>query len=91
MQILFGKILAGEIYRPASISIRTFQIMGQLDSGTANLFRKLCSFAISLRPANVVLDVRVASLGGDAAQNSLQNYGLGFDSLNILQEYGLVN
>ena len=90
MQILFGKILAGEICRPASFSIRTVQIMGQLDSGTANLFRKLCSLAISLRPANVVLDVRVASLGGNAGQNSLQEYGLGFDSLNILQEYGLI-
>ena len=90
MQILFGKILAGEICRPASFSIRTVQIMGQLDSRTANLFRKLCSLAISLRLENVVLDVRVASLGGNAAQNSLQEYGLQFESLNILQEYGLI-
>lgn len=90
MQILFGKILAGEICRPASFSIRTVQIMGQLDSRTANLFRKLCSLAISLRLENVVHDVRVASLGGNAAQNSLQDYGLQFGSLNILQEYGLI-
>jgi hypothetical protein len=90
MQILFGKILAGEICRPASFSIRTVQIMGQLDSRTANLFRKLCSLAISLRLENVVLDVRVASLGGKATQNCLHEYGLQFASLNILQEYGLI-
>jgi len=90
MQILFGKILAGEICRPASFSIRTVQIMGQLDSRTANLFRKLCSLAISLKLENVVLNVRVASLGGNAAQNSLLEYGLQFESLNILQEYGLI-
>lgn len=90
MQILFGKILAGEIRRPASFSIRTVQIMGQLDSLTANLFRKLCSLAISLKHENLVLDVRVASLWGNAAQNSLLEYGLQFESLNILQEHGLV-
>jgi hypothetical protein len=90
MQILFGKILAGEICRPASFSIRTVQIMGQLDSRTANLFRKLCSLAISLKLENIVLDVRVASLGGNAAQNSLIDYGLQFRSLNILQEHGLI-
>ena len=90
MQILFGKILAGEICHPDSFSIRTVQIMGQLDSRTANLFRKLFSLAISLKLENVVLDVRVASLGGNAAQNSLLEYGLQFESLNILQEHGLI-
>jgi hypothetical protein len=90
MQILFGKILAGEICRPASFSIRTVQIMGQLDSRTANLFRKLCGLAISLKLENLVLDVRVASLGGNAAQNSLIEYGLQFETLNILQEHGLI-
>jgi hypothetical protein len=90
MQMLFGKILAGEICRPASFSIRTVQIMGQLDTRTAGLFQKLCSLAISLRALNTALDVRVANLGGNAGQNSLQEYGLGFGSLNILQEYGLI-
>ena len=90
MQILFGKILAGEICRPTSFSIRTVQIMGQLDTRTASLFRKLCSLAISLRLENVMLDARVASLGGNAAQNSLIEYDLHFESLNILQEYGLI-
>ena len=30
------------------------------------------------------------SLGKNAAQKSLQEYGLGFGSLNILEEYGLI-
>ena len=30
------------------------------------------------------------SLGGNAASNSLYSYGLNFDALNILNEYGLI-
>jgi len=33
---------------------------------------------------------RLPPLGGNAASNSLQNYGLSFDQLNLLQEYGLI-
>ena len=37
-----------------------------------------------------VFDARVPSLGGDAAQNSLESYGLSFDVLNRLNEHALV-
>ena len=90
MQLLFGRILAGEISQPSSFSIKTVKLIGQLDSRTANLFRLLCSLSISLRDANNIIDARVLSIGGNAASNSLQNYGLNFDKLNVLQEYGLI-
>lgn len=90
MQILFGKILAGEIKQPDSFSIRTVRIMGQLDSRTASLFRLLCSLCITLGYQDIILDFRVPSLGGNAAQNALQNYGLSFANLNVLEEYGLI-
>jgi hypothetical protein len=90
MQILFGKILAGEIKQPESFSTRTVRIMGQLDNKTANLFRLLCSLCMTLGNQDVILDARVPSLGGNAAQNALQNYGLSFANLNILEEYGLI-
>jgi Protein of unknown function (DUF2806) len=94
MQRLFGKILAGEIKRPKSFSIKTIKLMAHLDNRAATLFHSLCSLSISMHlPTSVdvgILDVRVASLDGNAAANSLQPFGLGFDALNILQEYGLI-
>src|ERR1019366_1825905 len=89
MQHLFGKILAGEIRRPASYSIKTIKIMVQLDNRAAALFRLLCSLSISYRFGNIIQDARVVSMG-NASQNSLAPYGLSFDSLNILHEYGLI-
>jgi hypothetical protein len=92
MQRLFGRILAGEIIRPSSFSIRAVRILGQLDSGTAALFRRFCSACIAIRipGSNHVLDARIPSLGGNAASNSLQEFGLSFTNLNVLQENGLV-
>lgn len=91
MQRLFGKILAGEIRRPSSFSIKTIKLMAQLDNHAASLFNLFCSLAISLRtsgPAEI-LDARVVSLGS-AGSNSLKAYGLSFYALNILNEYGLI-
>jgi hypothetical protein len=90
MQELFGRILAGEIAKPGTFSIRAVKILGQLDAPAAKLFQKLCSVTIAMRIQDRFLDARVPSLNGNAASNSLAKYGLSFDNLNTLQEYGLV-
>lgn len=90
MKIIFGKILSGEITKPGSFSIRTIRLISQLDNQAAKLFQILCSNAISLNLGNRIFDARVVSLTGNAASNSLSKYGLSFDNLNILQEYGLI-
>ncbi|MCY3683160.1 MAG: DUF2806 domain-containing protein [Gemmatimonadetes bacterium] len=92
MQLLFGKILAGEIRRPSSFSIKAVKIMGEIDKATANLFKRLCSMCIvmGIPGTNQIFDARVVSLSGNAGNNALQKYGLGFDELNILHEYGLI-
>lgn len=90
MQLLFGRILAGEIQRPSSFSIKTVKLLGELDIVAATLFRHLCSLCVSLKVGSTYFDARVPSLGGNAASNALQNYGLGFGQLNILHEYGLI-
>jgi len=90
MQLLFGRILAGEIQRPSSFSIRTIKLLGQLDSNAASLFSCLCSLCLSLEARDIVFDLRVPSLGGNAGSNALSNYGLNFGQLNILHEYGLI-
>ena len=91
MQSLWAKILAGEIERPGSTSIRTLGILKNLDQSTAHLFRKFCSACIFLSPdGGTIIDARVPSLGGNAGHNSLQSYGLSFDALNRLNEHGLI-
>ena len=87
MQVLFGKILAGEIRKPGSYSTRAIRILGSLDQSIANHFAKLCSMCISTQFEQ---NVRVSSLGGDASSNALQEYGLNFSTLNLLNEHGLV-
>ena len=94
MQLLFGRILAGEIRKPGTYSTRTVKILGQLDQNAATLFKKLCSVCVALvfgdRAEGYVHDARVSSLGGNAGSNALSKYGLDFGQLNILHEYGLI-
>ena len=86
MQTLFGKILAGEIRKPGSYSTRTVRILGSLDQSVANHFKTLSSMCISTQ----FQDVRAPSLGGNASDNALREYGLDFAALNLLNEYGLI-
>lgn len=86
MQALFGRILAGEIRRPGTFSTRTIRILGSLDQNTAELFVRLCSMCVTSQSR----DTRVPSLGGNAGDNALQSYGMGFSILNLLNEHGLV-
>jgi hypothetical protein len=91
MKVVFGKILSGEITKPGTFSIRTVRLISQLDNQAAKLFQKLCSQSISLNfGPSIIFDARVVSFSGNAASNSLTKYGLSFDNLNVLQEYGLI-
>lgn len=92
IQHRFGRVLAGEIEKPGSYSIKAVKLLGELDQKTANLFKKLCSACVVFGIPNSkhVLDARVSSLGGNAGSNALSKYGLGFDRLNLLNEYDLI-
>ena len=91
LQELWARVLVGEVTRPGSTSVRTLSILRNLDQSTAQIFKRFCSMAMSITflPGRV-LDHRVASLSGTASQNSLRGYGLSYDELNVLNEYGLV-
>ena len=89
MQLLFGRILAGEIRKPGSFSIRAVKILSEMDQNTATLFKKLCSECVVFEiPGDE--HIRVPSLGGNPEFNELSPYGLSLDELNVLHEYGLI-
>jgi hypothetical protein len=91
MRLIFGKLLSGEIKSPGTFSIRTIRLISQLDNKAASLFQLLCSQSISMYLGeSIIFDARVVSLDGNAGSNSISKYGLSFDNLNILQEYGLI-
>ena len=90
MQDYFGRLLAGEIKKPGTFSIRALRILGSLDQKTSQLFRKFCSAAVGFPGTIDAIDIRVCSLKGTAGENSLSKYGLSFSELNILNEYGLI-
>ena len=91
MQQLWGRVLAGEVERPGSTSIKTLGLLKNLDKTVATLFRKLCSTCVSIRPdGDSFIDARVPSLGGNAGNNALRDYGLDFRNLNVLNEHGLI-
>ena len=91
MQTLWAKVLAGQVERPGSTSIRTLGVLRDLDRSAAVTFRKLCSASVSLKSdGEHFLDARVPSLGGRPGDNALEDYGLSFDSLNVLNEHGLI-
>ena len=91
MQQLYARILAGEVERPGSTSIKTLSILKDLDRSIAVLFGTLCSASVFLSlEGEDILDARVISLGGDANRNALRHLGLSFDNLNVLNEHGLI-
>ena len=90
MQMLWSRLLSGQVERPGSTSLRTLGILRDLDQGTAELFARLCSACTYLVLNGSVYDARVVSLGGNAASNSLADFGLAFGQLNRLHEHGLL-
>ena len=88
----WARILAGETERPGSISVRTLNILNDLDQSTAWLFRRVCSIAVHLYyPDGTSMDSRVPFVDAEADPNSLKAYSLPYNKLAILNEYGLLD
>ena len=91
MHVLWGRILAGEVERPGSTSLRTLGVLRDLDQATAKLFVRHCSCCLfAIAASGEMVDARVSSLGRDVRLNHLAEFDLGFTNLNRLHEHGLV-
>lgn len=94
----FIRILAGEIQRPGTFSVRALRVLGMLDQGTASLFRKAVSVSVRLeipfmdgRLSGYIQDVRIPALGGSLDQNCLAGYGFDYRALSALTEAELLH
>lgn len=92
MQRRFAQVLAGEIEKPGSHSIKAVKALGDMDQETAELFQRLCSMSVVFENLvdKSIHDLRVPSLGGTPGQNHLLKYGLSFAQILMLIEYDLV-
>ena len=91
MQLLWAKVLAGEVEHQGSTSVQTLGILKNLDRKTAEIFARLCSACVYLIPnERHMFDARVLSLGSSAGSNVLAPYGFDYATLNLLNEHGLI-
>lgn len=92
MQLMFGRILAGQIGKPGTYSIKAVKMLGALDQKAATLFKLLCSLSVVLGhlPSKYVRDGRVCFLDEQKGFKTLCHIGLTNTELHILEEYGLI-
>ncbi len=88
MQVLFGKILAGEIKNPGTFSIKSIQTLSHMSQSVAQLFMDVCNISICIPAGN--LKTFVLGLGRDPSSNGLKEFNLYYSNLLKLQEFGLI-
>ncbi len=94
VQRRFARVLAGEIEKPGSYSIKAVKTLGELDQEAATLFKKLCSTCIAFENLTdgCVLDARVLPLGKEdhKQKGEVGRYSLSSYQEDVLIEYGLI-
>ena len=91
MQELWAKVLAREVESPGSTSVKTLNILRDLNRDIAQSFQHLCSISsVLFERTGSIVDCRAISLGNDAGNNALKDFGLSFAALNRLNEHGLI-
>ena len=99
LQRIWSNVLAGEVQKPGSTSVKTLGILKNLDKQTVTFFQAACSICVSVSwDGDNLTDVRIPSLGVPGPRglpplpdvNSLQVYGLDYNVLNLLNEHGLI-
>lgn len=84
MQVLWGKILAGEIKKPGSFSLRTLELLKNISQREAELFVKIGKIAFATSPNVVFIPNQ------DNGQYLMDKFGLTFVDLLSLREIGLL-
>ncbi len=83
MQILWGKVLAGEVKRPGSYSLRTLDVLKNINNQEAELFVRLAKLAVVERTI-------VYAINPDDGKYLAENHAVGFHERLVLHEIGLI-
>lgn len=86
-QLIYGKILAGEIKQPGTFSARTIDFLATLTQYEGQQFRELCTFCLlrdNTTPQVVLFDTKAQEKGHNITT-------LNFSALTHLQNIGLIN
>ena len=94
-QILWAKVLAGEVKHPGSVSLHTLRILRGLDKHTAECFKIFCSLclcSVVIQDHRVVMteSIRVLTIGRNPGNNEFVDFNLFYSTILHLREYGLI-
>lgn len=81
MKLIWGKILAGEVKKPGSFSLRTLETIKNLSKSDAELFEKIMPFIV----------VKNALMFTPSNGELLKQYGITYSNLMKLNECGLID
>ena len=81
MQFIWSKILAGEIVKPGSFSLRTLETIRNISSYEARIFEKALPFIISSGAAHFI----------PTCLTTFEKFGLSYGHIIQLEECGLIN
>lgn len=82
MQLLWAKILAGEIEEPSSYSLRTLDILRNISKEEAECFVKICNASIKSGSEKYLIP---------SNQGYLSKNGIDYSDILMLEEIGLIN
>lgn len=80
MQMIWGKILAGEIKSPNSFSFRTMDVLRNLSQDEAKMFADISKYAVMIGGKSHILH-----------KNSMQQFGFNFKKTSQLIDSGLIS
>ncbi len=83
MQQLWGKVLAGEVKRPKSFSLRTLETLKNISSAEAEIFVKFCNVSVKTISACFVPNF-------DNFKSLQSNYSISYSDCLLMEEIGLL-
>lgn len=83
MQALWGRILAGEIKRPKTFSLRTLELLKNLSKDEADIFTKFANARLKSFNKNVILN-------NDNGIFLKEEFGITFSDTLLMSELGLI-
>lgn len=92
MQLLWGKVLAGEVEHPGSFSLRTLNVLKNLTQKEASIFCEISPYILRC-PGNregTIEDYFLMCWAKENGQNNLEEYNIPFVKIMLLSEAGLV-